>query len=45
MPKVCTYGGGKNLAMRMLEESLRRLQTDRLDLWQIPGVAMKTILT
>jgi len=24
--------------MRMLEESLRRLQTDRLDLWQIHEV-------
>ncbi len=26
------------LAMQMLEESLRRLRTDHLDLWQIHGV-------
>lgn len=38
MTKVCTHGRDKNLAMRMLEESLRRLQTDRLDLWQIHEV-------
>src|ERR1700689_3756290 len=35
MTKVCTHGRDKKLAMRMLEESLRRLQTDHLDLWQI----------
>jgi uncharacterized protein len=34
MTKVCTHGRGKAIAMRMLEESLNRLQTDRLDLWQ-----------
>jgi predicted aldo/keto reductase-like oxidoreductase len=34
MTKVCTHGRGKEVALRMLEESLRRLQTDRLDLWQ-----------
>ena len=34
MTKVCTHGRGKAIAMRMLDESLRRLQTDRLDLWQ-----------
>ena len=28
----------KQIAMRMLEESLRRLQTDHLDLWQIHEV-------
>jgi predicted aldo/keto reductase-like oxidoreductase len=39
MTKVCTHGRGADLAMRMLEESLRRLQTDHLDLWQIHGVA------
>jgi aryl-alcohol dehydrogenase-like predicted oxidoreductase len=38
MTKVCTHGRDKNVAMRMLEESLRRLQTDRLDLWQIHEV-------
>jgi predicted aldo/keto reductase-like oxidoreductase len=39
MTKVCTHGRDKELALRMLEESLRRLQTDHLDLWQIHGVA------
>ena len=38
MSKVCTHGRDKDLAMRMLEESLRRLQTDHLDVWQIHGV-------
>jgi aryl-alcohol dehydrogenase-like predicted oxidoreductase len=38
MTKVCTHGRDKDLAMRMLEESLRRLQTDHLDIWQIHGV-------
>ena len=38
MTKVCTHGRDKNLAMRMLEQSLRRLQTDHLDLWQIHEV-------
>ena len=31
-------GADKNVAMRMLEESLRRLQTDHLDVWQIHEV-------
>ena len=35
MTKVCTHGRGANVAMRQLEESLRRLRTDYLDLWQI----------
>lgn len=35
MTKVCTHGRSGQLALRMLEESLRRLQTDHLDLWQI----------
>jgi aryl-alcohol dehydrogenase-like predicted oxidoreductase len=39
MTKVCTHGRGAPLALRMLEESLRRLQTDHLDLWQIHGVS------
>jgi aryl-alcohol dehydrogenase-like predicted oxidoreductase len=39
MTKVCTHGRGAGLAMRMLEESLTRLQTDHLDLWQIHGVS------
>ncbi len=39
MTKVCTHGRGADLAMRMLEQSLRRLQTDHLDLWQIHGVS------
>lgn len=39
MTKVCTHGRDASLAMQMLEQSLRRLQTDHLDLWQIHGVA------
>ena len=35
MTKVCTHGRDGKLALRMLDQSLRRLQTDRLDLWQI----------
>jgi aryl-alcohol dehydrogenase-like predicted oxidoreductase len=35
MTKVCTHGRDKKMAMRQLEESLTRLQTDRLDVWQI----------
>ncbi len=38
MTKVCTHGRDGDLAMQMLHESLRRLQTDHLDLWQIHGV-------
>jgi len=38
MTKVCTHGRDKKLAMQMLEESLRRLQTDHLDVWQIHEV-------
>jgi aryl-alcohol dehydrogenase-like predicted oxidoreductase len=38
MTKVCTHGRDKKIALRMLEESLRRLQTDHLDLWQIHEV-------
>ncbi len=39
MTKVCTHGRGADLAMRMLEDSLRRLQTDHLDLWQIHAIS------
>jgi aryl-alcohol dehydrogenase-like predicted oxidoreductase len=39
MTKVCTHGRDADLAMQMLEQSLRRLRTDHLDLWQIHGVA------
>ncbi len=35
MTKVCTHGRDKKVAMKQLEESLKRLQTDHLDLWQI----------
>ena len=35
MTKVCSHGRGKREAMRQLEQSLRRLKTDYLDLWQI----------
>jgi aryl-alcohol dehydrogenase-like predicted oxidoreductase len=35
MTKVCTHGRDKKVAMKMLEESLKRLQTDHLDLWQV----------
>jgi aryl-alcohol dehydrogenase-like predicted oxidoreductase len=35
MTKVCTHGRGARVAMQQLEESLRRLKTDHLDLWQI----------
>ena len=33
MTKVCTHGRDASLALQMLEQSLRRLQTDHLDLW------------
>src|SRR3954469_23990904 len=35
MTKVCTHGRDARVAMRQLDESLRRLKTDYLDLWQI----------
>jgi aryl-alcohol dehydrogenase-like predicted oxidoreductase len=38
MTKVCTHGRGAELALKMLDESLRRLQTDHLDLWQVHAV-------
>ena len=38
MSAVCTHGPDKNVAMRMLDASLTRLQTDHLDVWQIHEV-------
>ena len=38
MTKVCTHGRDKTVAMQMLEESLRRLRTDHLDVWQVHEV-------
>lgn len=41
MTKVCTHGRDASLATQMLEQSLRRLQTDHLDLWQVHGVGFQ----
>jgi aryl-alcohol dehydrogenase-like predicted oxidoreductase len=41
MTKVCTHGRDGKLAMQMLEQSLRRLQTDHVDLWQVHGVVFQ----
>jgi uncharacterized protein len=41
MTKVCTHGREAMLATQMLEESLHRLQTDHLDLWQVHGVCFE----
>jgi aryl-alcohol dehydrogenase-like predicted oxidoreductase len=38
MTKLCTHGRDARTAMRQLEQSLRRLKTDHLDLWQIHEV-------
>ncbi|KKD39102.1 aldo/keto reductase [Limnoraphis robusta CS-951] len=38
MTKVCTHGRDASVAMQQLEESLRRLKTDYIDLWQIHEV-------
>jgi predicted aldo/keto reductase-like oxidoreductase len=38
MTKVCTHGRDARTAMRQLEQSLRRLKTDHLDLWQVHEV-------
>ena len=39
MTKVCTHGRDRHEAMRQLEDSLRRLKTDHLDLWQVHELA------
>jgi uncharacterized protein len=41
MTKVCTHSREKKIAMRMLEESLRPLESDHLDVWQIHEVVYK----
>jgi predicted aldo/keto reductase-like oxidoreductase len=38
MTKVCTHGRDRKVAMQQLEQSLRRLKTDRIDLWQVHEV-------
>lgn len=38
MTKVCSHGRDRKVAMQQLEDSLRRLKTDYLDLWQIHEV-------
>jgi predicted aldo/keto reductase-like oxidoreductase len=38
MTKVCSHGRDKKVALQQLDESLRRLGTDHLDLWQIHEV-------
>jgi aryl-alcohol dehydrogenase-like predicted oxidoreductase len=38
MTKTCPHGRDASLALEMLEESLRRFQTDHLDLWQVHGM-------
>ena len=38
MTKVCTHGRDRKAAMRQLNESLKRLKTDHLDLWQVHEV-------
>lgn len=38
MTKVCTHGRDRRAAMRHLDDSLKRLKTDYLDLWQVHEV-------
>jgi diketogulonate reductase-like aldo/keto reductase len=38
MSAVCTHCPGQDVAIRMLDASLTRLQTDHLDVWQIHEV-------
>jgi aryl-alcohol dehydrogenase-like predicted oxidoreductase len=35
MTKVCTHGRDKKVALQQLDQSLKRLRTDHLDLWQV----------
>src|SRR5262249_21624401 len=35
MTKVCTHGRGKDVALQQVDQSLKRLRTDHLDLWQV----------
>ncbi len=39
MTKVCTHGRDAKVAMRQLDQSLRRLKTDYVDLWQVHEIA------
>jgi len=39
MSKCCSHGRDRKTALEQLDMSLRRLKTDRLDLWQIHEVA------
>ncbi len=39
MTKVCTHGRDAKVATRQLHDSLRRLKTDYLDLWQVHELA------
>jgi aryl-alcohol dehydrogenase-like predicted oxidoreductase len=38
MTKVCTHGRGRAEALKQLDDSLKRLKTDRIDLWQVHEV-------
>jgi len=42
MTKVCTHGRDKTVAMKQLEQSLKRLKTDHIDLWQVHEVVYDT---
>jgi aryl-alcohol dehydrogenase-like predicted oxidoreductase len=42
MTKVCTHGREARLGLEMLGESLRRLRTDHLDLWQVHGICFES---
>jgi uncharacterized protein len=42
MTKVCTHGRNADVAMQQLEDSLKRLGTDHLDLWQVHECVYET---